>query len=82
MQPAPPPVNLPGLNLAAEINEIVQARLRHSPLAENNRVEISSDLGGGIRINVNGRIYSSPDEVPDQQIKELIQASIREWERS
>ena len=80
--PPPPPATLPGLNLAAEINEIVQARLRYSPLAENNRVEIKSDLGGGIRINVNGQIYSSPDEVPDPQVKELIKASIKEWERT
>ncbi len=81
-QPPPPPSNLPGLNLAEEINDIVQARLRYSPLAEDNTVEITSDLSGGIRIQVNGRYYTSPDEVPDPDIKRLIQASIKEWERS
>ena len=70
-----------GLNLAEEINDIVQTRLRYSPLAENNRIEITSDDHGGIRIEVNRQFYSSPDEVPDPDIKELIKAAIKEWER-
>lgn len=81
-QPPPPPSSLPPLNLAEEIDGIVQARLRYSPLAANTFIKITSDFSGGIRINVNGTYYSSPDEVPDQQAKELIQASIKEWEHS
>jgi hypothetical protein len=77
---APSP-SLPGFNLAEEINEIVQARLRYSPLADTHQIEVTSDLGGGIRIKVNGRFYSSPDDIPNQEIKELIKASIKEWER-
>jgi len=80
-QPPPPPASLPGLNLAEEINDIVQARLRYSPLAANTQVEITSDYHGGIRIEVNNQFYSSPDEVPDPDVKELIKASIKEWER-
>jgi hypothetical protein len=75
-----PADSLPGLNLAQEINEIVQARLRYSPLA-NQRIEISSAIGGGIRIQVNNKFYSSPDDVEEPEVKELIKASIKEWER-
>jgi hypothetical protein len=78
--PVPPVPNLPGLNLAEEINEIVQARLRYSHLAQN-RIEITSDPRGGIRIQVNNKFYSSPDEVEEPEIRELIKASIKEWER-
>jgi hypothetical protein len=77
-QPAP---TLPQLNLAEEINDIVQARLRYSPLAESHHVEISSDLHGGIRFKVNGQYYGSLDDIPDSAIKDLIRASIKEWER-
>jgi len=77
-QPAP---TLPPLNLAEEINDIVQARLRYSPLADAHHVEISSDLHGGIRFKVDGQYYGSLDDIPDSAIKDLIKASIKEWER-
>jgi hypothetical protein len=76
-QPAP---HIPGLNLAGEINEIVQARLRYSPLAQN-RIEITADPRGGIRIQVNNNFYGSPDEIEEGEVKDLIKASIQEWER-
>jgi hypothetical protein len=73
---------LPPLNLAGQINEIAQARLRYSPLAGTIRLEITSDSGGGIWINVNGAMYHGPDDIPQPEVKELIKASIKEWERS
>lgn len=73
---------LPQLNLAEEIDKIVQARLLASPLANTTSLEISSDQAGGIRIKVNGAYYASPDDIPDPAIKELIKASIKQWERS
>ncbi|RMF04699.1 MAG: hypothetical protein D6768_02630 [Chloroflexi bacterium] len=79
---SPAPTKIPSLNLADEINDIVQRRLSQSPLAADNRLEISSDPGGGIRITVNGQGYSSPDDIPDFAIRDLIKESIREWEKS
>jgi hypothetical protein len=81
-KPAPAEPLLPELNLAAQINDIVQARLRYSPLAPTTQLEITSDPGGGILINVNGAIYRGPDDIPYPEVKELIQASIKEWEKS
>ncbi len=73
---------IPDLNLADEINEIVQNRLRYSPLSTAAQVEITSNVGGGICINVDGHVYSSPDEVPDSAVRNLIKASIKEWNES
>ena len=81
IKPPPPPANIPTLNLADEINDIVQARLRSSPLEKSNEIVISSDPGGGIRIKVNNRYYSSPDEITDPAVRDLIKSSIKEWER-
>jgi hypothetical protein len=78
---APKPT-LPALNLTDEINKIVQGRLLASPLAATTELEITSDPDGGIRIKVNGTIYSSPDDIPDPEVKDLIKASIKQWERS
>ncbi|RME77148.1 MAG: hypothetical protein D6784_04235, partial [Chloroflexi bacterium] len=51
------------LNLAEEINRIVQTQLALSPLADTTDITITADPRGGIRINVNGQYYASPDEI-------------------
>ncbi len=76
----PQPI-LPSLNLADEINKIVQARLLASPLAATTNIEITDDLSGGIRIKVNSIPYASLDDVPEAEVRELIKASIKQWER-
>jgi hypothetical protein len=81
-KPATSEPRLPKLNLAGQINDIVQTRLASSPLAGNTRIEIVDDPGGGIRINVNEKHYSGPDDIPDAQVRDLIKAAIKEWERS
>jgi hypothetical protein len=73
---------MPGFNLADEINKIVQTRLMISPLSSTNDVEIVSDPSGGIQIIVDGVGYSSPDDIPDPEVKKLIKESIKQWERS
>jgi hypothetical protein len=77
-----PEPTLPGLNLADEINKIVQTRLLTSPLAATTDLEITSNLSGGIRIRVNDQVYSGPDEIPDPEVRDLIKAAIKQWERS
>ncbi|MCB0213926.1 MAG: hypothetical protein KDJ52_31595 [Anaerolineae bacterium] len=81
VNPAPQPSTLPILNLADEINDIVQDRLRSSPLEKHHQISIVSDPGGGIRIRVNQHSYNSPDDIPDAAVRELIKSSIKEWER-
>lgn len=81
-KPAPEETLLPALNLAEQINTIAQTRLRYLPLAATTKLEITSDPGGGILINVNGVYYRGPDDIPQPEVKELIKASIQEWEKS
>lgn len=72
---------MPSLNLADQINEIVQARLRYALLSRRPEVIISSSLSGGIRIKVDSEYYNAPDEIPDLEVRQLIKDSIKEWER-
>lgn len=71
-----------GLNLADEINEIVQRRLATSPLGNTVRVDVTAAPGGGIRILVNGQVYQTPDEIADPAVKDLVKSAIQEWERT
>ncbi len=73
---------LSGFNLADQINKFVQAHLALSPLAATTKIKIFSTFKGGIQIEVNGERYSSPDEVPQPAVKNLIKTAIQEWEKS
>lgn len=81
-RPASASTPMPAISLADEINEIVQNRLRYSPPTAPVRIDITSKPDGGINIIVNGHTYSSPEEIPDPEVKDLIKQSIKEWERS
>lgn len=78
---APAASDLLQLDLAGEINNVVQKNLARSPLADSNRVEITGNLSGGLRILVNQQVYGSPEDIPDEAVKKLIKDSIKEWER-
>jgi hypothetical protein len=63
------------------IDQILQRRLRQSGL-HNLSVNIRSGKDEGIEIIVNGKSYAAVDEVEDKAVREVIQASIDEWEGS
>jgi hypothetical protein len=80
-KPATPVEAAPPLNLAGEIDEIVQRRLGDSPLAETTRIVITSDPEGGLVIWVNDQTYHSSDDITDSTVRNLIKDAIKEWER-
>lgn len=71
---------LPSLNLADEINRIFQSKLAASSLATAD-AQIETNPDGGVRIRIGTVYYSSPDEVPDPNLRDLLKLSIAEWER-
>jgi len=70
----------PALDLVTEINRIFQSKLGVSPLA-NTDAEVQAGPDGGVRIRVGTVYYDSPNDVPDARLRELLKASIAEWER-
>jgi hypothetical protein len=76
------PVPTLQFDLAEEINDIFQGKLKESPMSEFISAKIESAPDGGIQINVDGKYYDGPDQVPDPVIKDMIKASIQEWEKS
>jgi hypothetical protein len=62
-----------------EIDQILQDRLKQSGQKDLSlNVRAGKDLG--IEIVVNGRAYAAVDQIEDQVIRDLIQASIYEWQ--
>jgi hypothetical protein len=68
------------LNLADEIDQLVQTRLNAAPELAAHRIRVSNAPDGGLRFEVNGRYYGSLDDVPELQVQALIRAAIADWE--
>jgi hypothetical protein len=64
-----------------EIEEILQARIRRRSEPLPYGVHVKAAEAGGLEIQVGLDTYSSPDEVPDHEIRDLIKASVAEWEQ-
>jgi hypothetical protein len=69
------------LNLADEIDRILQVRVSASPAFAGRHIRVTSAPDGGLRLQVDGAIYSALDDIPDTQARSVIRSAIEEWER-
>jgi hypothetical protein len=65
-----------------EIEEILQRFMRTYPSFIGKEVHVGTGPGGGIRIQVENEYYDTPDDIPDPEIRGIIKAAIKEWEKS
>ena len=72
---------LPALNLVEEIDRIFQSKLMASSMTGMD-AKITAASDGGVGIRVGATYYSSPDEVPDPRLRDMLKLAIAEWERS
>lgn len=63
-----------------EINDLVQKRLREQPDMVGRHVRLTTGVGGSLRIYVGQQTFDAVSDIPDPQIRALIQDAIREWE--
>jgi hypothetical protein len=81
---APPPASVPLPNPSSfvdEIEEILQGLIaqHQAPLSDEVHVSIGSE--NRLQVNVGGKMYNSASEVPDSEIRTLIQAAVYQWEQ-
>lgn len=74
-----PPSSKPSL-LVEEINDLVQERLQRQPDLADRSIRLTSDLDGSLLIYVGQESFSSVSEIPNAEIRTLIQAAIHDWE--
>ena len=68
------------LNLAGEIDRLLQIRAKASPEFSQRLIQVSSAPDGGLRFRVDNAHYDGIDQISDPQIQALIRAAIAEWE--
>jgi hypothetical protein len=69
---------LPSPTLAEQIDTILQHKLESSSLGHVD-AQIMARPDGSVRIRVGTKFYERPDEVPDAELRKIIQAAIAEW---
>jgi len=69
------------LTFVSEIDDMVQQRLEERPDLARHRIRLTTGEVG-LSIQVDQQTFDTIDDVPDPQIKALIQDAIREWEDS
>jgi hypothetical protein len=80
---APPAESVPSSTAwIDEIDEILQRTIRALPTPPSQAVRVTSADDGMLQIMVGVRAYDSADQVPDPQIRGLIEAAVAEWEKS
>jgi hypothetical protein len=65
-----------------EIEEILQLRIGRLSSPPPVEVHVLTSEEGSLQIEVGPDVYDSADDVPDPQIRQLIQDAVSEWERS
>jgi hypothetical protein len=68
------------LNLADEIEQLLQIRLRASSEFSQRYIHVGNAPDGGLRFEVDGARYDALDEIPDLDVQALIRAAISDWE--
>jgi hypothetical protein len=63
-----------------EIEELLQFRLAMTPTLARRNIHISEAEAGGVIVEVDGMFYAGVGEVPDDEVRNFIQATIQEWE--
>ncbi|MGQ9601006.1 MAG: hypothetical protein ACUVWZ_16560 [Anaerolineae bacterium] len=64
-----------------EIEDILQEFIRTSVVPVDKPAHVHTGPDGALEIEVDGRVYERPDDVPDPVVRGLIKAAVEEWER-
>ncbi len=67
-------------SIAVQVDEILQEKLADSPQI-TQAIRLLELPGKGVAVMVNNTQYEGVGEVPDPDVRQIIQASVAEWER-
>lgn len=79
-QPEQPQESIYKLNIAEQIDRLVQAKLVGNPTFVGRLFELRSTAQGDLQFIVDGRSYDSVNDIPDEAAANLFRSAIAEWE--
>jgi hypothetical protein len=75
-----PAEKAPTVSIPDQIEELLQNRLVNLPDYAGRSIHVQPSPLGGVRIEVDGQFFDGVGEVPDDEVRALIQDAVREWE--
>ena len=66
---------------AEQIEDILRAKLDSDPF-NKFEIDFGSAKDGSLEIWVNGKMYASVDEIPDEGLKKAFREAVEKWEKS
>jgi hypothetical protein len=72
----------PAGSILDQIEKVLQRNLLRDPAMIARRIHIGAAGDGSLLIEVDWSTYKSAEEVPEVRVRDLIKASIQEWERT
>ena len=67
-------------SIVEQVDEILQRRLGNSPY-KDRLIRLVDAPGGGVEVLVDAKKYEGVGEVPDPEVRNFIQACVKEWEK-
>jgi hypothetical protein len=71
----------PVLSIPDQIEQVLQKHLADLPEYADRSIHVRPSPFGGVRIEVDGQFYEGVGDVPEDQVRALIQDAVREWEK-
>ncbi len=66
-------------SVAEQIDAILQKHVAAVPEMAQRSIRLAEDSAGGILIEVDGKRYQKPGDIPETQIQALIKSAVKEW---
>ncbi len=76
----PPSEETPNLSIPDQIEAVLQRRLMDMPEYADRSIHVRPSPFGGVRIEVDGEFFDGVGDVPDDEVRAMIQDVVREWE--
>jgi len=69
-------------SIADEIEDLLQDRLKQLPAYAGRKIHVKPALDGSVQIEVDGIFYDGVGDIADDDVRELLIDTVREWEES
>lgn len=75
-----PPTASRELSVAEQIDAILQELVANDPAMAERVIRLVQDPSGGIRIEVDGKMYQKPGDIPEPSVQQLIKRAVKRWD--
>ncbi|RJP48219.1 MAG: hypothetical protein C4583_14750 [Anaerolineaceae bacterium] len=64
---------------AEQIEDILRAKIKADPALRQYEIDFGTGANQSLEIWVNGKMYASVNELPDERLKEAFRSSVKKW---